>query len=313
MKHPFPVDPVLTGIVIAYANQALIADQVLPRVPVGGREFKWLKYNIADGFTVPDTTVGRKGAPNEVEFGATEDTSMVRDYGLDDVVPVEDVEAAPPGYNPLGRAAEGLMDLILLDREKRVADLVFNPATYPAGRKVQLATTDKWSEPDATSTADPVEDIEAGLEAPMMRPNVMVLGHKAWRYLRRNPKIIASVYPQGGNAATGGVASRQAVADLFELDEIIIGQGYINTAKPGQAPNIVRVWGNHCALLHRNRLATNQRGITFGITAQHGTRVGGQIAEPKVGLRGATRVRSGESVRELIVAADVGYFIQDAA
>jgi hypothetical protein len=35
------------------------------------------------------------------------------------------------------------------------------------------------------------------------------------------------------------------------------------------------------------------------------------MPEPKVGLRGAQRVRVGESVNELIVASDVGYFFQN--
>ncbi len=36
------------------------------------------------------------------------------------------------------------------------------------------------------------------------------------------------------------------------------------------------------------------------------------MPEPKVGLRGAQRVRAGESVRELIVASDVGFLWRDA-
>ncbi|MGH2845433.1 MAG: phage capsid protein, partial [Thermoleophilaceae bacterium] len=69
---PFPVQPYLTAIAIAYRNPVLIADEVLPRVPVGVQDFKYLKHNLADGFTIPDTKVGRRAKPNEVEFQATE-------------------------------------------------------------------------------------------------------------------------------------------------------------------------------------------------------------------------------------------------
>jgi hypothetical protein len=34
--------------------------------------------------------------------------------------------------------------------------------------------------------------------------------------------------------------------------------------------------------------------------------------EPKVGMRGSTRVRVGESVREVVSASALGYFIEDA-
>ncbi|MFV9531212.1 hypothetical protein ACNUIM_32135 [Pseudomonas aeruginosa] len=65
---PFPIDPELTAIAIAYRNGRMIADEVLPRVPVGKQEFKYWKYDLAQGFTVPETLVGRKSKPNEVEF-----------------------------------------------------------------------------------------------------------------------------------------------------------------------------------------------------------------------------------------------------
>ena len=37
------------------------------------------------------------------------------------------------------------------------------------------------------------------------------------------------------------------------------------------------------------------------------------MPEPKVGLRGGVRVRSGESVKEVVCAADLGYFFQNVA
>ena len=69
---PFPVSARLTAIALAYRNPdiALIADQVLPRTPTA-EEFRWLKYDLAQGFTVPDTRVGRKSRPNQVDFAAT--------------------------------------------------------------------------------------------------------------------------------------------------------------------------------------------------------------------------------------------------
>ena len=83
-------------------------------------------------------------------------------------------------------------------------------------------------------------------------------------------------------------------------------------AKPGQAATIVRVWGGDSMLaFYRNPQATPRRGVTFGYTAQFGTRVSGQIAEPKMGLRGSVRFRVGESVNEMIVCNDLAFLFQD--
>ncbi|RJF94809.1 capsid protein [Oleomonas cavernae] len=305
---PFPVDPELTGVVISYANGDLVADRVLPRISplLSKQTFEWLKFEFGEQITIPDTTVGRKGEPNEVEFSATEDTSKTIDYGLDDVVPIDDVNNAPVGYNPLSHAAQGVMDLVLLDRERRVANSVFAAATYPVGNKVVLAGTSQWSH----ASSDPVAAITAAQDALIMRANVLVLGRPTWTALSTNPAILKAVHRNDGDK---GIATRQAVADLFELDEIIVGSAFVNTAKKGQALAKARLWGKHAALIRRDGLASNKNGrATFGMTMQYGGKVAGQIPEPKTGLRGSIRVRAGESVKELITAPDLGYFFESA-
>lgn len=314
MNFPFTPSPQYTAIALAYSNNEMIADQVLPRASVNERSFKWDLRTKADLFSVPDLRVGRKGSPNEVEFTAIEQTSSVDDFGLDDVIPMEDVESArsKPGLDPLGRATEGVTELMMLAREKRVADLVFTAATYPAGNKLTLDANNQWSN-YANAASDPVEDIMAAIEGMLMRPNTLVLGSQVMYQLRRHPKLIAAVYPTGGNAATGGVATVDMLRELFEVDRILVGRAWINTAKPGQTASLSRIWGKQAALLRINPLAgVRGNDISFGMTAEYGTRVAGNMPEPKVGLRGAQRVRVGESVKELVTAADTGYLF-DAA
>lgn len=303
--RPFPTDPRLTGIVIAYRNAELIADKILPRVPVGKKEFRWLKFDRAERMTVPETLVGRKSLPNEVDFTAAEEAGMVYDRGLDDVVPNDDISEAPEGYDPRAEAAEGLTDLILLDREIRTAAKVMNPANYPTANKVTVTGTDQFDDPDS----DPLKYISGHLDSLFIRPNVLVMPVPIWNALRSHPKVVSAVTVSG---TTNGFATRQQVADLLELQEIIVGQGWKNSAKPGQAPTIVRVWGGDSMLaFYRNATATPRRGVTFGYTAQFGQRVSGQIAEPKMGLRGSVRVRVGESVNEMLVCNDLAMLFQD--
>lgn len=305
---PFPVQPELTAVAIAYRNQKLIADGVFPYLPVGSTTFKYLKHTAAEGFTIPDTKVGRKGAPNEVEFSATEVETKTEDYGLDDPVPQHDIElAANAGYDAIGRAVEGVMDIVLLDREKRSADLAFDDTQYAAANKVTLSGTSQWND---FANSNPISDILTGLDAGLVRPNVMVIGRAVWTKLIQHPKIVKATY---GDATDAGVARRRDVAELFELDEILVGDAWINTAKKGQAASYARAWGKHCALILRDPLAlsTGQRP-TFGFTARFGTRIAGAMADSKIGLRGGQRVRAGESVKELICANDLGYFIKNA-
>lgn len=303
-KYPFILTPELTAVAIAYKNKAMIADQVLPRVPVGSRSFKYSAYPIGESFTIPDTKVGRKGKPNQVEFSATEQTASVDDYALDDAIPNDDIESAPANYDPKGRAVEQITNLIELDREVRAANLVFNPANYGTNNKIVLSGSSQFSDP----TSDPIKVIMDALDSMVMRPNIMTIGRAAFSALIRHPKIVKAVL---GNAGDSGIARREDIAALFELEGVFVGESFINTARKGQPINMQRVWGKHLSLIYRDQLADSRSGTTFGFTAQYGDRVGMEAPDGDIGMRGGIMVRSGESVKELITAPDLGYFIQN--
>jgi hypothetical protein len=318
-KAPFAVQPQLTAITLSYRNKSYIADAVLPRVPVLSQDFKYSQYTKEDSFTIEDTRVGRKGNVNQIDYSATEQSSSVYEYGLEDVIPGTDVlnaeaTAALTGVqaiDPKARSTELVTDKVMLDRELRTANLVFNATTYPVGNKVVLAGASQWSDFAGSSPVDAISD---ALDGMLVRPNIGVIGMAVWSKLRRHPKVTAAVYANGGNASVSStVVARNAVAELLELDEIIIGEGFYNTAKKGQAGVMQRLWGKHAAFLYRAPNILDTEGtVTFGATAQWGSRVAGTLFDENIGLEGSEKVRVGERVRELILAADAGYFFQNA-
>lgn len=315
-NRPFVVSPALTAIAVGYSNPAvtLIADQVLPRAMVSSESFKWTKYPLAEGFTVPDALVGRKGRPNRVEFTGTEDTSSTNDYAFDDEIPSSDIREAErqrglglSNYDPRARAAEGLTNLIKLAREVRVASIVHNAATYSAGRKTTLSGTSQLSD---YTNSQPIDVIMAALDGTLVyRPNTLVLGQPVWSKLRSHPHLVNAVR---GNLTNKGMITREEFAALFEVKRVLVGESFVNTAKKGQTASLSRVWGKHIAALYIDEAASTQSGITFGLTAEVGTRLAGTIQDPNIGMEGGEVVRVGEKVKELIVAPDVGYFIENA-
>ncbi|WP_419534738.1 hypothetical protein [Endozoicomonas sp.] len=299
---PFKTNPTLTAIAIAYMNNEFIADRVLPRVPVGAREFKWTKYNTEDRFTIPDTLVGRKGQPNVVEFGGTEEAGFVQDYGLEDHIPQQDLDnATNSNFDPRGNAVELLSEIIALDREKRVATMVQNKANY--AHKETLSGTDQWSHADSK----PLVVLTDALETPIKRPNVMITSRKVAVALRRNPSIVKAF---NGTISDDGLVPLSFVKELLEIDEILVGAAYYNSARPGHEMQLERIWGNHCSLIYRNPTARPNRGVTFGMTAEHGQRVSGTRQDANIGLRGGEAIRVGESVDELIICNDVAYHLE---
>lgn len=309
MKAPFVLNAALLAVAVAYKNEKLIADEVLPRTQVDNEQFEYNYYPVGEFMSPPDTLVGRKSAPNQVEFTAELKTGSTEDHGLDDPVPNKDsMNAAtrPNMPDPKLRAAQGVTALIDLKREVRAASLVFNAANYGVANKDTLVGNEQWSD---FVNSNPQTDILEAQDSMVMRPTIAVMGRAVWTKLRQHPKLCKAIF---GNTTEVTMFSRRAFADFFELEDVLVGEGWVNTAKKGQPAVLTRVWGKSCALLHRNKDADTKNGTTFGVTAQFGPRVAGEIVDPDIGLHGGVRVRVGESVKELVLANDLGFLISAA-
>lgn len=314
MPSPFPVNPQLTAIAIGYKNteDMLIADQVLPRVPVA-ETFKYTVYATDEAYTVPDTKVGRKSEPNTVDFQGTDVQDTTDDFAIDDFVPQKDIDVydampKPATGGPLSPQALSTMmltNLVLLAREVRAANAVFNAASYAAGQTETLAGTAQWSD---YVNSNPLADLMTALDVPLLRPNSLVIGRAAWTVLRQHPKIVQAIFKTVQGA---GVVSHQAVADLLEIKQVLVGSGRINTAKKGQAASYQRVWGKNAALIYTSEAAAQTFQPTFGFTAQFGTKIAANMPDLKRGIKGGETIRVGEQVKELISAPASGYYIEN--
>lgn len=304
-QAPFPVNPALTAIALSYRNAELIADMVLPRVPVATDSFKYFKRNQSEQFTVPDTKLGRKSEANEVEFGGTEVTDAVQGYGLKDSVPLQDIRNAQGlPFDPLADATEGLTALLRLDRELRVAGLVFNAGNYAAANKATLAGATQWSD---YTNSNPVAAIMAAFDNMLMRPNKLVLGQAVWTTLRQHPKVVEAVKGTGAGVNAQGMITRQQLAELLEITDVVVGSGWVNTAKKGAAASMARCWGKFAAAIYTEPVGA-RNATTFGFTAEAG---GGfqtrDWFEPKIGMEGAQVVQVSDLVKEVLPANDLGY------
>lgn len=305
---PFPRDSHLTAIAIAYKNPdvTLIADQVLPRVTVGLENFDYFEYPEAESYTVPDTRVGEKSTVPRVELSGLKRSSKTEDFGLEIPLTASDVSQAAKGSDPKERATEQATNLTLLDREIRTATLCFDAAQYAATNKSDLSGGGGAQQFDNV-TGDPLTTIITGLDACLVRPNVLLFGHAVWSKIAAHPKLVKAA---GGDSGEGRI-TRQKLAELLEVQEILVGSSFFNSVKPGKTPVLARAWGKHALAFYRDRTVTTSGGLTFGITAQFGSRIAGS-KEVDMGLRGGTVVRSGESVKELLVAKRAAFFFQNA-
>ena len=300
-QFPFSTQPHLLAVAQGYVHQDLIADQILPRVRTGKKEFRYVRMEVNERLSLTKTAVSRKGRPGEIYFQQNEALGTTVDYALDSTVPQDDIDHAGEQFDPMANTVAGLTELLLLDREVRTAALLADSSQYAQHKQVDDAEKlDK-------ANGDPIELIGDASEQLLHRPNVMVIGQAAWKALSRHPKIVKAVHQNEGDT---GIASQEAVSRLFDLDSVLVGRGWYNDAHRGQAANIRRIWGNDIVLMYRNANANLGMTSTFGITAQYRDRLAGSISDQNVGMRGGQRVRVGESVRELIIDPSAGYLLK---
>lgn len=303
--NPYQTRPAMTAIAIGYSNQSYIADRVLPRVSVDDLNFKFTVFDVKSSFALPNNVIGRKGVANELEYGSSLADGTCEQYGLKSTIPnidrKQNAQAKLP--DPVLRAVAKLTEAHHRIREHRVALIAQDTANY--AHAVTLSGTNKLSHTDT----DAVGVIRDALDAPLVRPNVMSLGQGDWGKLRSLPEIVSACQ---GNSGDKGMVSRRAFMDLFELDEINVGAGIVDIAKPGKPANFQRAWGGAISFTHKAPLIDQQDTITWGFTGQYGTWETGErkIGKGDAGLYGATQVFVGEAVGEVICVKDAGYLFK---
>ena len=332
---PFPHDPVRTAIILLYHEPGMIAHRVLPPTPpLGSEKFDYTKFEIGDAFQVPNTDLGRKSEPQEVEVQGKRVVDSTRHHGLRDAVPQSDVDnamvrrdGAPNWMDPRDLAAINLKHLLQLAREVRTADTVFATTSYGADYRIALAQADRFDK----DAADPLGVLETALETPIFRPNVVVFGQKPWSKFRQHPKVLKAVNRVSG--ADSGLASRQGVAELLEVDEVLVGRSRVASSEEGQELALKRAWGKHVACIYRGAtavgtsmpggdagsqqqegldLVSNKDTTTFGFNAVYQPEEVLSRFNPIRGIKGVHELIVRESCREVICGPEFGYFIQNA-
>lgn len=300
-------DAILTNLSLKYRNDAMIWPLIMPLVKVNKRSDSFYEYNKADSFKLVDDAMGPKALANEYDWGVAEKNYSVKDHGVADWLAQEAIDNADNPLQPEIDTNDFLNMLLDIAQEKRVAAIAFAAGSYSSGNKVQLAGNDQWG----GSTDDPIDDIQTAIEASFQRANTLVFGVDAWVKFRKLPEILDAVKAVAGASLRGGMASGQEVAQLFEVERVLIGRSRYNTAKQGQAASYSRLWGKHCAALY---VEPNPgiRTITFGVTFVESLRATYRDFDGKRGIKGAHYIRPAWNSDEKVIASDCGYLIEDA-
>ncbi len=295
-----------TGISLAYKNPSYIADKVLPRVTVGSKNFSYDKYPIDAFLNVPETKIGDLGEAATMDVKKERIPAALDYHAVKGFVAQTDIDEQAEGEDLLGDNVLLLTEGLLLAREVRVAKLLQDSTLY--GSNVEtLSGTDQLNNA-ASSLLDTIFDARKQM---LVKPNKIVVSDDGATDLQRHPDVV-SMYKSEFSETKTGIVPLSYVAQLLKVDEIIVGQSVVNAAKKGQTANLSQAWGNDLIMFYQNPLAKPKQGMTFGYTAQKGTRQVSQFFDGEPGYSGVHKHKVAEAVKELIVAPSCGFLFKNA-
>lgn len=302
-------DVALTNVSLAWRNGAYIAPLVAPEVVVRRQSDRYFIHDPQHE-AMRQTFDGRApGAEaSEIGFQLSSDSYYCDDHALESAIPDEERDNADAPLQPEIDRVEFLTDKILLNAEIALATALRNPAAIP---NVNLASASTpWDETDS----DPLANIEAArtaiLNAAMVVPNTLVLPQAVYQVLRNHPTVIERVKYTGS-----GAIGTAALAELLDVERVLVARAVRNTAAPGQAPSLVPVWGTDALLLHvpqRVSLKTVAPALTFVWGQAAGSSRGTSVQTWREERRKATLVRVQKYYDHKIVAPAAAYILRNA-
>jgi hypothetical protein len=313
------VNTPLTNISIAFLQNAnnFVASRVFPNIPVSKQSDRYYVY--ARGDFNRDEMELRAPATESSGGGYTLDntpTYFANRYSFHRDIPDEVRANADAVLNPDREATAFVTHKALIRREKLWASAYFAASVW--GNEYTGVSTGptgsqrlQWN----NATSDPIENVREGKRAIAQstgfEPNVLVLGRPVVDVLLDHPDIIDRI-KYGQTPGAPAMAGIEALARLFNVDQVLVMNSIENTAKEGQTASHSFIGGKHAMLCHsapQPGLMTPSAGYTFSWTGLLGSGAeGNRIRSFRMEAIGADRVEIDMSFDLKLVASELGAF-----
>lgn len=302
IELPYVANEQLTGLAIAYTPQDLIADNVLTQTYVDSPEFKYRYYDKGQFLTEVDTEIGEYGLPEETEFKYTEKHNGTGVYAHETKLSVRHLNLDTQEKNKEAKRVMFSKNILKLSGEARLAKLLRDENTYD-GNSVTLTSANNF----ASANAAPIKFVQECADKMYKKPNTMIISRAGASFLRSLKPIVQNYK---GNAIQDGLVPVEFLKECFDVENILIGGGRVNTNKRGQNVSLSYIWGNDMILAYIDPSADLDCGVTFGQRVKYKDYNVLTYFDPKPGAEGVKYYKSVEEYKDIVTCPDCGYLIK---
>ena len=302
------VDPVLSALALGYSNAEFIGDKLLPFVTLDKEGGKIPRFG-KEAFKIYATERALRAKSNRIN---PDDVDGI-DISLDEhdlEYPIDYREDAEAAFPLQAHATNRVVEGIRLRHEAMVASITQNPANYPTGNKIALSGSAVFTDPNS----DPegvVDEAKAAVRNKIVKePNTMVIGYKAWRALKRHPKLKAIL-----SDTRSRLVQIADLREIFEIENIVVGKGIYSTDNGV----VTDLWGGNLVLAYVPKAAPAVAGDapvrsayepSFGYTLR---KKGNPVVDTRTEDGKLEIIRNTDIFRPYMLGAEAGYLVQGAA
>lgn len=309
------VDRPLTNISIAYLQRSdqFVADQVFPNIPVAKQSDKYFTFDRGMFFRDQMTKRAPSTESQGINYTVSTDSYFADQWSLHHDIPDQRRSNADSPLQPDREATELLTHQAMIRKEKAWVDDFFKATVWTT----DVSPGTKW---DAPSGSDPVGEIETAKMtvggSTGFEPNTIVIGREVYGALRNHADILDRIKYSGGiSNVTPAMVSAQLLAQVFEVDRVLVSRAVYNSAAEGATNSIGYVAGDNCLVCYvpmSPGLMTPSAGYTFSWTGLLGAGAAGmRMRKFRLEQIASDRVEIDAAWDQKQVAADLGYMLYD--
>ena len=319
------VNTPLTNISIAYIQAAsnYIASRMFPNVPVQKQSDRYYIYNRGDFNR--DEMKARAPATESAGSGYSLDSTPT--YYAEINAIHKDVDDpirsnSDSALSPDSDATRFVTNKAMIRRERIFAanSLVTGVWTNEDTRVNSDVTAGAefllWNDSNST----PIEDIRTAkrtvLELTGFEPNKLALGQTVFDALIDHPDIVDRV-KYGQTPGQPAMVNANALAQLFELEEVLVSKAVYNSANDGATDVSAFISGSNALLAYVTPtpgLMVPSAGYSFNWSGYLGaSAMGHRIKRFRMEHLAADRIECEMAFDQKVVAADLGYLFLNAA
>lgn len=299
------------------ARRGYVAQQVLPVVDAAKQAGNFGKIPLEQLLQQRETRRAPGSGYARSNWTFDKATYATEEHGAEEPVDDREAEMYSDYFDAEAVSTTRAAATVLRNAEERAASLLFNSSTW-TGASLTTAITNEWDK-NHTTDATPIDDVEAAVnkvyDGTGLWANALIINRKVFRNLRNLDQIIERIQSAGAGDATKPTdITPQMLAQVFDLDYIIIAGESRNSAKEGQSASIAQIWSSEYAMVARIATTNDMREPCVGRTfhwSQDGSSIGGTIESYRDEVVRSNIVRVRHDVDELILYKEAAHLLSN--